>query len=203
MIIDLSMPVNEQTVVYPGDAKPVFEQAGTMEKDGFVDHVIHINNHLGTHIDGSEHMVNNSKKLSEFPVDRFVSQAVCIDARGKDPLDISLLDGVEVPIVGAVLFYTGTGDRYTQQDYATDHPAISQELAKLLVDRGVKMVGIDMISFDLDQPFPIHKLLLGNDVLLIENLINLEKVSGKKFKLYALPVNLELEAAPARVIAEL
>jgi len=53
------------------------------------------------------------------------------------------------------------------------------------------------------EPFPIHKLLLSNDVLIIENLTNLEKLAGKEFRIIALPINLQEDAAPARVIAEL
>jgi kynurenine formamidase len=60
-----------------------------------------------------------------------------------------------------------------------------------------------MISVDHDEPYPIHKALLDNDVLLIENLVNLNAVVGKRFRLYALPVRLELDAAPARVLAEI
>jgi len=202
MIIDLSMPVNEQTIVFPGDAKPVFEQAGTLEKDGFVDHVVHINNHLGTHIDAPDHMLDKGILLSDYQADRFVCEAVCIDAVGKDVLTSDLLAGVDIKAGDAVLFYTGAADNYTEQSYASEYPEIELELAELLVEKGAKLVGVDMISFDNDEPYPIHKALLDNDVLLIENLINLKKVAGKHFRLYALPIRLELHAAPARVFAE-
>jgi kynurenine formamidase len=203
MIVDLSMPVNEETVVFPGDAKPVFEQAGTLETVGFVDHVIHINNHLGTHIDAPDHMLEKGMLLSDYPVDRFVRQAICVDARGRGTLSVELLEGVEVNAGDAVLFYTGLGDNYQVQAYATDYPKIDPELAELLISKNVKLVGADMISFDHDEPYPIHKLLLGSDILLIENLVNLDAVAGKRFRLFALPIRLELHAAPARVVAEL
>ncbi len=203
MIIDLSMPINEQTIVFPGDTKPVFEQAGTLETVGFVDHIIHINNHLGTHIDAPDHMLKKGMLLSEYPVERFVCQATCIDATGKDVLTADLLVGIELKPNEAVLFYTGVGDNYTQQEYATMYPKIDLGLANLLVEKGIKLVGVDMISFDHDEPYPIHKALLDNDVLLIENLVNLKAVAGKHFTLYALPMKLDLHAAPARVVAEL
>lgn len=202
MIIDLSMPINEETIVFPGDAKPVFEQAGTLETVGFIDHVIHINNHLGTHIDAPDHMLEKGMLLSDYPIDRFVCQAICVDAKGKPALTADLLDGLEVNQGDAVLFYTGSADNYTSQSYASDYPKIELALAERLVSKGAKLVGVDMISFDHDEPYPIHKALLDNDVLLIENLINLDQVAGKRFTLYALPVRLELHAAPARVVAE-
>ena len=203
MLIDLSMLVNEKTVVFPGDALPKFEPAGTMETVGFVDNVIHVNNHLGTHIDAPGHMVEGDQLLPSIPVERFVCQAVCIDARGHDVLPAELLKGVSIKSGTGVLFYTGAGDKHTEASYATDYPKFSQELADELVKLKPNIVGVDMISFDHDEPFPIHKAFLSNDILLIENLVNLGKVVGKTFRLTALPINFELEAAPARVVAEL
>jgi len=203
MIIDLSMLVNEDTVVFPGDAKPVFEPAGTMATTDFVDNVIHVNNHLGTHIDAPAHMVEGGKMLKDFPIESFIVSALCIDARGRDLLDVDLVETVDLRQAQAVLFYTGMGDDYTDQAYATDYPKISLGLADALVEMKMTMVGVDMISYDHDEPFPVHKRLLKEDILLIENLTNLDKLVGRIFKLYALPVNFDLEAAPARVVAEL
>jgi kynurenine formamidase len=44
--------------------------------------------------------------------------------------------------------------------------------------------------------------LLGGEVLIIENLANLDKLTGKEFTVYALPIKLDIDGAPARVIAE-
>jgi kynurenine formamidase len=203
ILIDLSMPVNAQTVVFPGDDAPAFEPTGGFAEHDVTDTVAHINIHLGTHIDAPLHMIKGGKPLHEFGVERFISQAICIDARNHQTLTADLLNGVELTPRMAVLFYTGTGDRFTEQSYATEYPAIDQALADELVKQDVSMVGIDMISFDHDAPFAIHKTLLKNNILLIENLINLDKLVGKRLKLYAMPVNWELEAAPARVVAEL
>lgn len=181
----------------------MFEQAGTLETVGFVDHIVHINNHLGTHIDAPDHMLEKGTLLSNYPIERFVCDAICIDARGKDLLTAELLDSAEIKPNDAVLFYTGRGDNYTEVAYATDYAKIDLDLANLLVEKGAKLVGIDMISFDHDEPYPIHKALLDKDVLLIENLVNLKAVAGKRFRLHALPIKLELHAAPARVVAEL
>lgn len=88
------------------------------------------------------------------------------------------------------------------ESYYTDYPAVPEDIAQQLVDMKVKMVGVDMGSIDHD-PFPVHKLLLGSDILIIENLVNVGQLVGKKFKVYALPLNLQVEASPARVIAEI
>lgn len=197
------MPVNEQTIVFPGDAAPVFEQAGTLKKDGFVDHVVHINNHLGTHIDAPGHMISSGKTLSDYDVKRFVCDAICIDARGHSKLTAELIKSSDILPGAAVIFYTGSGDNYSSHSYSSDYPVIDDDLIKMLIERRVSLCGADMISFDHDAPYSNHTTLLSNDILLIENLINLNQVVNRRFTIYALPIRLDLEAAPARVIAKL
>lgn len=75
-------------------------------------------------------------------------------------------------------------------------------MAEYFVDKKVKMVGIDTSSIDNLDGFLIHKTLPVGNVLIIEALTNLDKLAGKSFKVYALPVKLMLDGVPARVIAE-
>lgn len=194
MFIDLSIEVRESTPVYPGDAAPKFEAAGTLANDGFADHVVTINNHLGTHIDAPAHMIEGGATLGSYPIDRFIGPAICL--KGFDDLS-----GVQEGDI--VLFSTGMGSKLMLPDYWEDYPAMTAETAKKLVDLKVKMVGVDAGSVDNQDGFPIHKTLLAGGVLIIENLADLSSLEGKRFKLYALPLKLNIDGAPARVVAEL
>ena len=49
----------------------------------------------------------------------------------------------------------------------------------------------------------IHKILLGNNILIIENLTNLSVLAGETFKVYAFPLKFQLDGSPTRVVAEL
>lgn len=80
---------------------------------------------------------------------------------------------------------------------------MTEAIAKYMLAKGVKIVGLDTYSADQDKSFPIHKTLLTGEVLIIENLTNLAKLKGKEFKIYALPLKLEIDGAPARVVAEI
>lgn len=80
---------------------------------------------------------------------------------------------------------------------------MSQEVAEYLVEKKVKMVGLDTCSADNQDNFPIHKTLLSGGVLIIENLTNLSKLQGSDFKVYALPLNLQIDGSPTRVVAEI
>ena len=79
---------------------------------------------------------------------------------------------------------------------------VSEEIARHLVEKKVKILGVDMCSPD-KAPFVVHKILLGGGVLIMENLTNLTVLEGKEFKVYAFPTKLELDGAPVRVVAEM
>nr|MBP9691294.1 cyclase family protein [Candidatus Woesebacteria bacterium] len=83
------------------------------------------------------------------------------------------------------------------------YPSMTAEFAQILVDRKVKVVGMDILGPDTDPSWPAHKVLLGNEVLIIENLTNLEKLlEVQEFKIIALPSKYQTDASPVRVIAE-
>src|ERR1700693_397459 len=108
--VDLSMPVSEQTIVFPGDAKPKFEPAGSFKTTGFVDHIIQINNHLGTHIDAPGHMIEGGRSLTSYGINRFICDGLCIDARKQAKLTPTLLANIDISPGMVILFYTGCGD---------------------------------------------------------------------------------------------
>lgn len=195
--IDLSVVVNEDTPVYPGDPTVKIERAGVFAKDGYNDHSLSFGNHVGTHIDAPNHMLDGGKTLDKFSAEQLVGQG-----RLASGIDIEAVQQAGIKEDDIVLLQTGMADFFGKDEYYKNYPEISEEVANYLVDKKVKMVGMDMASPD-HSPFKIHKILLSRDILIIENLTNLAELVGKRFIVYALPINLQLDAAPARVIAEL
>ncbi len=199
-IIDLSVTLNEDTPVYPGDPKFKIGKAGVLEKDGFNDHYISGGTHVGTHIDAPLHMVDNGKNLDEIPIGQFAGRGIYIKVDNKT-FDIATVENAGIEEGDIVLFHTGMADIYDSEEYFENYPEIPEVIARYLADKKVKMVGVDMCGPD-HEPFKIHKILLGSGVLIIENLTNLGQLEGKEFNLYALPIKLQLDGGPARVIAE-
>lgn len=202
MIVDLSVVLNEQTPIYPGDPTTKIEPAGVLERDGYNDHYISIGTHVGTHVDAPIHMLANTKTLDQTPIEQFVGSGLYIQVDNKAfTLETVKRSGIQEGDI--VLFHTGMSDKYQEPVYFEDYPAMTEEIAKYLVDTKVKMVGVDTCSVDNKDSFPIHKILLGGNVLIIENLTNLEQLADKDFTVYALPIKLQIDGAPARVIAEI
>lgn len=200
MIIDLTVPLNAKTPVYPGDPAPVFTPAGDIERDGYRDHLVSLGTHLGTHIDAPMHILKDGHSLSEIPIEQFVGRGVCIDVSSGDFSPVLTADLQPGDIV---LLYTGMANKYLEPAYFEDYPVMLPEVAHRLAEAKVSMIGLDTCSPDITDGFPIHKILLAGDVLVIENLMNLEQLIGRNFTVYALPLKLELDGAPARVIAEI
>ena len=198
--IDLSVPINVDTPIYPGDPKTSIKPAGVLDKDGYCDHYLSMGTHVGTHVDAPMHMISGGQSLDQIPVDQFIGRGVYIDVAD------GIFDAVREADIhegDIVLLSTGMSAKYHEPVYFDDYPAMSEEIANYLVQKKVKMVGVDTCSVDNKDGFPVHKILLGGNVLIIENLTNLGQLAGKTFRIFALPINLQIDGAPARVIAEI
>lgn len=195
--IDLSVPVNEQTPAYPGDPKIKIEPAGIFAKDGYNDHFVSLGTHVGTHIDAPLHMVDGGKTLDQIPLEQFIGRGRLIEG-----LDLETVKNTDIEEGDVILFQTGMIENYHDKTYFKDYLEIPKEVADYLVEKKIKMVGMDMASPD-HPPFNIHRILLGAGILIIENLTNMSELAGKEFTVYALPIKLQLDGAPARVIAKI
>src|SRR3989338_250627 len=195
--IDLSVVVNYKAPFYPGDPPIKIEPAGVFAKDGYNDHLVSIGTHVGTHMDAPLHMIDGGKTLDQISIDQFIGRGRLVEG-----LDMEAVKQAGIEAGNIVLFHTGMIEKYKDEAYFTGYPEISEEVANYLVEKRVKIVGVDMCSPD-HPPFKIHKILLGSGVLIIENLTNLDKLIGKEFKVYALPIKFALDGAPARVIAQI
>jgi arylformamidase len=199
-IIDLSVTLNSDTPVYPGDPTVEITVAAEIESAGYLDHVLTLGTHNGTHIDAEAHMVSSGKMLADYPVEQFIGDGVLIDARSG--LDVECLVGQDLSPKDIVLLWTGISDFLHSDDYYRKVPHITDEAARYLVSKGVKLVAVDAGSID-STPFPIHKILLAGGVLIAENLVGFSKLIDTSFEVWALPLKLEVEAAPARIVARI
>lgn len=202
MFIDISISLSDETPVYPGDPPIDIKQLFTVAKDGVSIHQYNFAGHCSTHMDAPAHMFTNGKSLADFPVDKFTGEGIVIDAKGYKSIDIDILNNIKIGKNKIVLFRTDYSRKIDEKNYFENYPVISEKLAQRLVDMQVKMIGIDWPSPDY-PPYPAHKALLKNDILIVENLCNLDKLAGKKFKLYAFPVKVATDGVPTRVIAEI
>jgi kynurenine formamidase len=183
-IIDLTLPL-EKAEAYPGDPPMESSKLSTIATEGYNSRKLAITSHSGTHIDAPYHLLPEGRRLDDFPLETFMGEGIVLDLRSGSP-ELSLVKENDI-----VLFCAG------------EDGAISENLAQALIGKKVKMVGIDSPSPDR-PPFPVHKMLLGNDIPIVENLFGLERILGRRCMLYILPLKLgDADGAPCRAVAVL
>lgn len=203
-LIDLTHLFTSDMPVYPGDPCVEFYQSCNIKTDGITDHTLKTCMHVGTHIDAPLHMIEGGAKICDITLDRCQGRGVLIDARGHNLIDTDLLQNISLQTGDIVLLYTGWGTKFRDPDYFKDWPIPTESFAQACVDAKISMLGMDVAGPDLDEPFPIHKILLGNDVLIAENLTNLDRLLDQKnFTIRAYPMKYDADAAPVRLVAEL
>lgn len=200
--IDLTHTFDENMPVYPGDQKARLYPTADFKSDGYNDFKIETGMHIGTHIDGPLHMSAEGTYISDINLNTFIADGLLIDARNHNPLHPELIDFQQIHPGDIVLVFTGFGHKFGQPNYYQAFPEFSLEFAHRLVEAKIAAVGMDTPSPD-GPPFAVHKVLLPENILLIENLTHLDKLLGvNRFRVLALPLKLKADAAPARVIAE-
>ena len=188
--------------VHPYDEKAIVERNRDMEKDKFINTQIYIGMHVGTHIDAPAHLIEGGKGIESYSLLRFIGDGCVIDASGLKIIGLKEEYKDKIRNSDIVLIYTGYGRYFEETEYyKEDAPIFSEEFAEYLVKEQIRMVGMDLSSPDR-YPYEIHKILLNNDVLIIENLNNLQELLDiERFTFCAMPISIDAEASITRAIS--
>ena len=208
-IIDLTYPLSAQTVMFPGFPQPQIEPFYTIEKEGA--NVSHINfvSHVGTHIDAPRHMLAGMRTVDELSLERLIGEAVVLDISGREnPSLISLADLQRYEHAihpgDIILVITGIYKAYGTPAYNDNYPALACDAAEWLVKKEIAAYATDATSIEVpgSSGNPAHKIMLGSDIPIIENLCNLEQLSHPRVRFICLPLKVKGgDGGPCRVVA--
>ena len=199
-VIDLTLTVSEKIPTFPGSPKPHFIEWETIPKNGYNLELLFLSTHTGTHIDAPFHFVKNGKKIHEIKPERLVNEAILIRIGKNSNRSISKTDiqnfeqkNGRIENGSTVIFHTGWQKNLNKEFYFTKNPGLSVSAAKYLVSKKINMVGIDSPSIDLgtDSKFSVHHILAKNNILIVENLANLNKIKSNNFHLLTSPLKLK------------
>ena len=187
-----------------------FNPARILKKDGWNAQTLHLYSHAGTHMDAPYHFEVSHKTIDSFPVEQFFTLCYVIDLIGIQPkteIKISDLGKVEAKLETGegLILRTGWSKFVNDSKYRTELPGISKELALWCVDRGVATIGVEPPSVadvnNIELLTEIHRILLGGDIIIVEGLTNLEKISQSKVQFVALPLKIKYgDGAPCRAV---
>lgn len=199
--IDLTHTFHQNMAVFPGDMPIRLDHIKTLAHDGHNDFQLTTGMHVGTHIDGHMHLTSDSRMIGHLPIERFTGNGALIDVRGEQLVEFREEFNKIIQVDDIVLFYSGLDIIYGTPRYFTDYPEISERLARFLAGRKVKIVGIDWASPD-HEPYPVHGMFLKNNVLILENLTNLDRLLNvHNFEVFAFPLKIEADSSVVRAVA--
>lgn len=115
---------------------------------------------------------------------------------------------------GAILLLRTGWSKYWKERKYFDHPYVSADAARRIVDTGVRVIGVDTLSPDetvleedgnAEYPvdaFGFHRVVLGAGAVIAENLTNLDKLQNGEWTISLLPLKIELcDGSPVRACA--
>ncbi|MDH3395960.1 MAG: cyclase family protein [Nitrosopumilus sp.] len=209
--IDLTLTISKYLQTFPGSPKPQFILWSNIKDDGYNLELLFLSSHTGTHLDAPYHFVKNGIKIHQIPLNRLIRKAILIKLKKtkNSPItkdDIILFEkknGI-IPNHSSVLFFTEWQKNLKKDNYFTENPGLDKSSANYLVSKKINLVGIDSPSIDLgkDESFTVHHLFSKNNILIVENLTNLNKISSREFNLTILPLKLkDATGSPVRAVA--
>lgn len=214
-VVDLTASIHSDMILWKTYPKPTLLTWSKYEISGVNSEVIFFSDHTGTHVDAPYHIDCEGKKTDDFPVEKFILNAVLLNLTHKKAEEYITAQDIrraeemcgKIREGDAVLLYTGW-DRYMDDpSYPYNNPGLSKDGAEYLVAKRVSIVGIDADSVDnpLEEKegrLPAHETFLQRDILIVERLCNLGKLKKKRFKFIALPLKLQgASGSPIRAVA--
>lgn len=198
--IDISRTIEPGALVYPGDppleARPLC-RIGPGSPFNLLE--LRWTTHFLTHLDAPLHFFEGAASVAEIPPERLIGQALVISVDGP----AVLAEHIPASAAGvSLLFRTRHSSDWDPQIYDRDHVYISPAAARLMVERGVRLAGVDYLSVDRfgDEDYPVHRTLLGHGVLILEGL-DLRSAPPGSYTLIALPLKIAGgDGSPVRAV---
>ncbi|OIQ50057.1 putative sulfoacetate--CoA ligase [Pseudodesulfovibrio hydrargyri] len=214
-VIDLSQDLSVNMKVFPSGNHPGFEleKHVTIPEAGRQVSRVVMGTHTGTHVDAPVHFIEGGGDITQTPLSVFVGPARMIDFTDLEPATEISLDMLKARVGGRpperLILRFGWNISMGMDTFFKRHPYISTEAARWIAQNGVRLLGMD--SPQPDDPrsvakggpdSPVHKILLGSGVTLLEYLCNLDAVQSEEFEIIALPLKLkDADGSPVRCVA--
>jgi kynurenine formamidase len=210
--VDLSQELWEGSDRAGRATAPQVRSIMDLEHDPFTLMEFTFASHIGTHLDAPSHFVAGGRTIEQIPLDRVTGPGVVLDVAAAANTGIeadALADGGPAPQPDdIVLLRTGWEDKAGTPEYFA-HPYLTESAAGWLIDRRVKLVGMDLITPEMPEavrtgPFdwPVHRALLEREILVIENVCNMASLARRRVEVVAAPIGIRgADGAPVRLLA--
>jgi arylformamidase len=207
-IVDLTQEIDECIQVFPGSPRVSLLQWSNYETHKFASEAIFCSTHVGTHVDAPYHFNMNGSTVEKISLEKLIVQdkikVLKIEKKDDEKIEIDDLKNHEIMENDSILINTNWSKNKDLDKYFSNNPGLSKAAANYLAEIKINLVGIDSPNIDpaTDNEFSSHKIFSESNILVIENLMNLDKLLNSRFTLIALPLKLKnCSGAPIRAVA--
>ncbi|MCK4944179.1 MAG: cyclase family protein, partial [Candidatus Aminicenantes bacterium] len=145
---DISTIISPDTVTWDNESPPRIQWHRSISGGDYVNiSSININTHSGTHVDAPYHFLEAGKKIHQLNLSIFMGEALVVEILEKT-ITASILESSGIPRTDRILLKTGSSRLYKTKKFNTDFSALDESGARWMVERGVRLVGIEYLSIE-------------------------------------------------------
>ncbi len=200
-ILDISLRITKDMIDFPGDKATEIDRTKNIKHDGYNLSSVNMSLHAGTHIDAPSHFVENGKNIDEIAPGKFIGKVQIIKINDQKEITRKELLNINIKC-NKVLFKTRNSTLYKKDFFDENYVYLTYKGAEYLLEKGIQLIGIDYLNIERpnSHDFSVHKILLKNEVVIIESL-NLSDVENGIYNLLAIPLKFKnCEASPIRAL---
>ena len=202
-ILDISLPISPDMPVWPGDPRPELEPVASLPRHGVQVSRLILSTHTGTHLDAPRHFIEGGATVDQLDLAALLGPCRVIEVTMHGShITPEVLRTFNLEPAARILLKTENSRRPVPPAFTPDFIALDPAAADYLLEREVRLVGIDGPSVDAwtATDFPCHRRLLAAGTLILENL-RLQHVKPGTYDLIAIPLNLVgADGCPVRAL---
>ncbi|MCZ3389636.1 MAG: cyclase family protein [Actinomycetia bacterium] len=213
-VIDLTRPLDETSLLWPGIPPMAVESTETIARDGSFSRRVSLDEHSGTHFDAPSHFIEGASHVADVPADQLVRPLHVVDFTRRSqqdpdaeltPADIGGHERLRGVIAAGSIVFLRTDWPQVSGTEPLRFPGFGVEAAGSLAERGVVGLGTDTLGIDPGRAveFPVHQnITLPRGIWHVENLTNLAAVpAAGAWAVVGVPRVAGASGFPARVLA--
>jgi arylformamidase len=202
-LIDISVPLDSNLPAYPGNTPFTLEPIKRISRgDSSNVSTIHMSAHAGTHVDTPRHFFDGAAGAEGLLLDLLIGRARVVELTSHQGVGREELAALNLAEDIRLLIKTPNSRLWRSPEFHRDYVGLTEAGARYLVERGVKVLGVDYLSVEeFKKPgAPAHHALLGAGTIVVEGL-NLSDVAPGHYDMFCLPLRVVgSDGAPARVV---
>lgn len=205
VLYDISLPISNNLPVWPGDPTVSLTKTMSISKGDNCNLTrIEMGSHAGTHIDAPYHFINDGSTVDAITIETFIGPCLVIEMDSEALIEETDLRKYNLDGYLRILIKTKNSKLWSKnvRSFDPNYVAVGIDAAQYLAERNIKLIGIDYLSIEAfhSDGSPVHKLLLKNNIIILEGL-NLSGVKAGVYELICMPLNLHnCDGSPARVL---